>query len=394
MNKKIIITNSFFIFNFLIFIINSLFEVPILGLYDEVLAVLCLFYIIYIVAIKGKTAMNFLILGLLLLCILGLLGNVVFNVNGFNLKNIFLDVFIFFKPYLYFIATYFYLRKYFNTNLLKILRIISIFFLSLLFLGCIFYLVGLGNFTDKFGKFVFYNGFSGNIANAVIIFTIILFLLPSKWNLLFFALSMFIMYFNGSAAGLLGLFIIFVLLIFTKIKFNVFYLIPFAIVAILMSYNEITGYLFNPDAPRNKMFYYSFITANQFFPLGGGFGSFGSYMAANNYSELYYQYGFNHMWGMGPEASGVQFLFDTYYPMIIGQFGYIGFIIYLVILIRLFFKFIMKTCKRGSFNAPLAMFAYILVMGLGFNIGGAAGCFMYGVFALTICSNLYINKVD
>lgn len=89
--------------------------------------------------------------------------------------------------------------------------------------------------------------------------------------------------------------------------------------------------------PRYLFFYYGGKTANTYFPFGSGFATFGSDQAARNYSRLYYQYGFNSLFGMNTKDGS--FLSDTFWPMAIGQFGWIGSILYILIYVRIFFSF-------------------------------------------------------
>lgn len=97
---------------------------------------------------------------------------------------------------------------------------------------------------------------------------------------------------------------------------------------------QINEYLLKEDVPRRLFFEYAVKTANTYFPLGSGFSTFGSAEAAKHYSPLYYSYGFNNRFGMSPTHTA--FLNDTYWPMAIGQFGWIGFILFLVVYWRLF----------------------------------------------------------
>ena len=102
-----------------------------------------------------------------------------------------------------------------------------------------------------------------------------------------------------------------------------------AVIVLLLGTFQIQTYLMNVNAPRYLFFYYGGKTANTYFPLGSGFATFGSDQAARNYSRLYYQYGFNSLFGMNTEDGS--FLSDTFWPMAIGQFGWIGSILYIVI---------------------------------------------------------------
>ena len=110
-----------------------------------------------------------------------------------------------------------------------------------------------------------------------------------------------------------------------------------ALIVIILGAYQIHTYLLNEDAPRYLFFYYGGVTANNYFPLGSGFATFGSDQAARVYSPLYYEYGFNNMFGMTVENSS--FLSDTFWAMAIGQFGWIGFFLYVSVFVRIFLSF-------------------------------------------------------
>ena len=57
-------------------------------------------------------------------------------------------------------------------------------------------------------------------------------------------------------------------------------------------------------------------------------------MAKIHYSPLYTQYGFKNIWGMNEEEQ--MFLNDNFWPMIMGQYGWIGLILFILILLVLF----------------------------------------------------------
>lgn len=73
---------------------------------------------------------------------------------------------------------------------------------------------------------------------------------------------------------------------------------------------------------RNAMYIASFRIAVDHFPLGVGFGLFGGYATKLHYSKIYYQYGLSNIWGLSSETG--QFLLDTFWPHVLGQFGFIG----------------------------------------------------------------------
>ena len=69
-------------------------------------------------------------------------------------------------------------------------------------------------------------------------------------------------------------------------------------------------------------------------PIGAGLGNYGSFAAKKYYSQIYYRFGFNNNYGMSKDEG--MFLTDNFWPMIMGEFGYIGIILYINLLIGTF----------------------------------------------------------
>lgn len=97
-----------------------------------------------------------------------------------------------------------------------------------------------------------------------------------------------------------------------------------------------------------------------FFPFGVGFGKFGTYYAQLNYSEWYYTYGLNFIYGLQP--GNVFFGMDTFWPAIMGETGFIGTTIYILLLVYIF-RALYKKYKliNGDFNCDIR-FAFMLAM--------------------------------
>lgn len=158
---------------------------------------------------------------------------------------------------------------------------------------------------------------------------------------------------------------------------------------LLIGRYQINTYLMNEDAARHLFFKYSAVTANNYFPLGSGFGTYGSAEAAKNYSSLYYLYGFNKSWGMSPEYGS--FLTDTYWPQLIGQFGWIGFGLMIIIYLRLFMTFTnlnFGPLKRAFLYAAFAQF---MVHGIGSAILTSSSG-MIGFATLALFTNTIVEK--
>lgn len=74
--------------------------------------------------------------------------------------------------------------------------------------------------------------------------------------------------------------------------------------------------------------------ASDHFPIGSGFGTYGSFYSSVVYSPLYYKYGLNIVFGLTPETGG--YISDSFWPMILAQTGWIGLALYILAIIMLF----------------------------------------------------------
>lgn len=96
------------------------------------------------------------------------------------------------------------------------------------------------------------------------------------------------------------------------------------------------------------------------FPFGTGWGTYGSAFSVEPYSPVYKLYHIDGVWGISPGYHS--FVSDTFWPMILGQCGVIGFIAYtaaLVLLILAVLRF--RKGNAGVFAAGLVSILYLLV---------------------------------
>lgn len=114
---------------------------------------------------------------------------------------------------------------------------------------------------------------------------------------------------------------------------------------------EKARYLFYTVAPE---------LANERFPLGCGFGTFASALSGSHYSPLYAMYGMDQVKGLTQENPS--FVSDTFWPMILGQTGWIGLVCYIVVVVALFLV-IQKLWKVNTsfYAAALCGLAYELI---------------------------------
>lgn len=92
--------------------------------------------------------------------------------------------------------------------------------------------------------------------------------------------------------------------------------------------------------------------ANRFFPLGSGFGTFASNIAAEHWSSLYSEY--NYIYS--------SFLSDSFWPIVVAQTGWIGFGVFIFIIITYILR-ILKFQKVNDylFWAGLSIMCYEII---------------------------------
>ena len=104
-------------------------------------------------------------------------------------------------------------------------------------------------------------------------------------------------------------------------------------IAVISSF-QIKTYFMDSESARMVFIYSSLVLATEFFPFGTGFATFGGKEAYENYSVLYERFGFSNIWGLS-KANGM-FAYDNYMAGIIAQVGFIGYLLFLILLWLIF----------------------------------------------------------
>ena len=131
--------------------------------------------------------------------------------------------------------------------------------------------------------------------------------------------------------------------------------------AALIGYDQFSYYFSLDGAARNELTRVGVEVANRFFPFGSGFASYASNITADDsyYSPLYYQYGLYMLDGLEPGK--VTFLSDTFWPIVFGQFGWIGLVFFCLMLLFLV-QFAYRECETpGQRLACILCFVYLLI---------------------------------
>jgi hypothetical protein len=157
-----------------------------------------------------------------------------------------------------------------------------------------------------------------------------------------------------------GLLYYFLIIRKKKLTFRVILLI--VPVAVLVGWSQFEYYFvtLSEGSARYHLLVKSFQVAADHFPLGAGFGTYGSYYSVVEYSKLYIEYGLNTIWGLSEHFA--VFACDSFWPMIIAQFGYLGtafFVCALVKLVQSITK--LRAVERCYYASGMAVMAYLII---------------------------------
>lgn len=141
--------------------------------------------------------------------------------------------------------------------------------------------------------------------------------------------------------------------------------IPFALILggewlINFVYSDVQLY-FLQDSARSRLGEGALAVAAIYAPLGAGFGRYGSFIAASNYSPEYISRGFDAVYGLSSDDGRGMFLTDTQWPAIVGEAGWIGAALFAAGLIH-----VALTFRRPVGDDP--MLKWVRMVGVGWLI--------------------------
>lgn len=117
-------------------------------------------------------------------------------------------------------------------------------------------------------------------------------------------------------------------------RFKLWHLLVLALFAFVVGYSSLRFYLIDNEAQsRAVLLRYGFKTARDYFPLGSGYATYGTFQALNARSPLHSMYGFSGYYGLG--RINTSYLMDNYWPAIMGETGFVGAAIMLAIIIMM-----------------------------------------------------------
>lgn len=309
--------------------------------FDEMLCIIAILYIV-LLAIKRKLTKNDIITIILLtaVIVIGIMSNLHSHISV-TIFSVLVDIIAETKVLWIFLGAKYYIHEKAKETLRIILTPIAKIFFVIAFVFSILSqflntgMTGAIRYGLKEFKFIFPMSFQF-LAVSFVMFAVMSLNSYVKYRTIYYVMGCISLILATKSSPLLfGIMYLFLLYYFKKkSEIRISTIIFLALVIVVIGSFQIQTYLLNEDAPRYLFFYYGGKTANNYFPFGSGFATFGSDQASRQYSVLYYQYGFDDLFGMNPEDGS--FLSDTFWAMAIGQFGWFGFTLYCIIYVRIF----------------------------------------------------------
>ncbi len=151
----------------------------------------------------------------------------------------------------------------------------------------------------------------------------------------------------------------------TKIRYIFYMAVPIAILAWdKIYYYYVEG---NGRYAKSIMTHTSLQIAKDYFPIGTGFGTFGSNYAKEVYSPVYYLYGIADNGQLGAESK--KYLTDVFWPILFGETGVLGTILYCGLILLLFVQ-IQRVFFYNKKKYLLLIFMYVFMLMTTFTEAG------------------------
>lgn len=177
------------------------------------------------------------------------------------------------------------------------------------------------------------------------------------------ALALLICTMKGKAfAAAITFILILYLVVYRRKKIGPLHVILMVLAGLVVAGDQISYYFIENagESARMALTSTSFQIVQDYFPIGTGFGTYASSAAVEHYSPVYYKYGLNMVWGLSENFS--IFASDTFWPIILGQTGFLGTACFVGLLALLFVRLKrVRPYNIRAYAAALFAFAYIMI---------------------------------
>ena len=344
--------------------------IKVLKYFDEILAILTLPILIIKMATTKQWKMKkydlCIVVNLIFILLIGLYANIKYQYQPLSI--VLSDVLLFFKFFLvYYLFTMLNCKQIlesYSSGIIKHLRFIS--GILMLFTICN-YIFKIYPSNTRFGIMenkLFYSHQTYLTAVCVFLLTLMIYF-QNKVNNIYIYMVMFVMFttLRMKAIGFLVAFL-FIAIYVTKFNKKVTFskLGIIALVCIAVVYQQIEYYFIKiEDSARSVLLNTSIEIAKDYAPIGTGFGTFASYFSGENYSPVYAMYNIQNIYGL--VKGKASFISDSFWPMVLGQFGYSGVILYIVCIFLIFRKIQLQYSADTKYEyiAKISALIYLMI---------------------------------
>lgn len=366
------IRHRVFIIIFYLLVFQNIFQskIKIFSYLDEGFTYITVFCALIFILISRKNISRHvakLIFLIIIILICGITGNLIYDYQ--SITNAFKDVIIVFKSTIVYISTLIIFR---NFDIFKYDKQISFhlnFITAIIFtLSIINLFVPIFPYYDyRWGintQMLFFSHPTYLASTCALIICILVGLSKrNKYNYISVLELSIVIIFSGriKAIAFVIAYLFISFLIINNKKIKLVNLVLLAIPIVLVSYKRVLNQMvLNDEYPRAILNRYGFIIANDHFPIGSGFGTFGSFISGEFYSDIYYKYGISRVYGLTRDFHPT--INDSFWPMVFAQFGYIGFIaMFLIILDITLQLFKNKSNDKCYFLGGFGLILYLLI---------------------------------
>ncbi|UZT05370.1 hypothetical protein ONV75_12325 [Clostridium sp. LQ25] len=319
---------------------------PFFSMFDELICIINCLFIIVICSLRPNRLKSILqkekelLILLVIIIIIGVIGNIRTGYQQ-NIIAILKDIFSISKFILIYISSLLLFNKI-NKDLLlnklvKRLRVYVIIFFIFALIN-LFFNIGMG-YDVRYGirSYKFLYSHPTYLVFSIILIICIFIAQGSKKNNIYVYVSLIILATTARSKALIFIllyfFMNFIMRNLEKVKLKQL-LLFIAISCTLASKKIIEYFSYGYMSARPALYLTGLKLVKDCFPVGSGFGTFASSISAKYYSNIYVKYHLNMVWGMSKD--NYSYIADTFWPYIYGQFGILGFIIFLIILLNIY----------------------------------------------------------
>lgn len=359
------------IFYLLIFQVPLMKAIPVLTYVDELFALLGLLLICWEGLQAGRLAITRyearITLALAAFVCVGLLGNFIYRYQP--LSAVLEDVFVCLKFFLSIVSGYylFYSQEVYEGE--------SVVLSHARFLATVLFLLVMADYL--FGIFPSYGVRYGLrverlffnhptvLSSVCTCLLIVLTVFYNRKNHIFilFSLVVLLSTLRGKAIAGAALYaVIFFFILHQRRKIRFYHILFLGAMSLLVAWDQFSYYYLelSDESARARLTQTSFQILADYFPIGTGFGTYASHVAAEQYSPVYHMYGLSGVYGLSESYSS--FASDTFWPIILGQTGLLGTVAYVFVLLLYFLRLQqIRKVSNQAYAAGIFAFCYLLV---------------------------------